>query len=201
MAGKSGTAASLSSGTHDASGIRSKPPGERLRAFSRPGHRRRADRGAAGAAFAVGQPEASDEPVARAGGGGDQRRFETGQMELGPPEHGVPAAGRVVAPGQIDEALATLAVDVGAAEVEAALVDGQDVDVELEGRLGGVARREVDRIVAALHTDVDVLVLAEDPPGQVRAFDADAQGLLPGRGGHVHPGTVSRVRTSSSMSA
>jgi len=95
-----------------------------------------------------------------------------GEHDLRPAEHGR-ALAAPLAPAQVDEALAALAVHERPSEV--ALAVGTDLRRDLDGpdRLLRVAGHLLDDLPLALHADVHVGVLAADPPRQVDTLDAE----------------------------
>lgn len=83
-------------------------------------------------------------------------RFDTSKHQLGPPEHLEGVVSADVAPGEIDESVASLALDGRSAEVEKAADPGDD-DVDLPQRIGYVGSEQLRWIALQLNSDMDVV--------------------------------------------
>ena len=77
------------------------------------------------------------------------------EHQLGPPEHLEAAIRADVTPREVDEAVASLAVHCGSAEVDIDIAD--DLDVDFPVRLGLVSSDEMRSVATHLHTNMHVL--------------------------------------------
>src|SRR5207302_6510690 len=140
--------------------------------FGRPGDVGRPHGGAAGVPLGVGQPEAGDQPVARSMGPIEHVGADGLESQLGSSEEPEGAVAGNLAPRQADVAVAPLAPDQRASEVDGTVTDAvADGDLELPSGLGSVAGDQLPhtpgpggldhrRLLAGPVTqpDVDVLV-------------------------------------------
>jgi len=108
----------------------------------------------------------------------DERRIDVGEHQLGSSEHGECAVVAPVDPCEIQESLATPAMNRWAAEVVCA-VDRSDADVDTPLGLGCVGSDEIVRLLANLHAHVHVVDryagVAEMSTGKTMAVDDDLQ--------------------------
>src|SRR5215207_11444270 len=104
----------------------------------RPFDRRWIDASAARAASTVGEVDPGGEALALEGGV-DQPGVDAIEHELGAPEHLERPVGTDVSPRQVHEAVASLALYRGPAEVER-IVAPDDLDVDVPGCVGPIAR-------------------------------------------------------------
>jgi len=106
------------------------------------------------------------------------------EHQLGPAERRETASSDTLAPGQVEEAVAELALHPRPAKVQAAVASRHDVHIEIPTRFGRVAPHEADDLALVLHSDVDVVVDrfrdAGEPDaaraGQIVAADSERDG-------------------------
>lgn len=92
------------------------------------------------------------------------------EHQLGPSKHAERAGVIDVAPCEVDESVASLAVDGGAAKVEVAVGVESGVDLEFPTGSGSVTAHEMFGFGPDLHSDVDVVErcavgITKSPPG------------------------------------
>ena len=125
-------------------------------------------------------------------GRGDKLPIDSIQHQLGAAEHLEVLVFIHVAPSQVDEAIASLAVNRRASEVHRRVTSCDDSDIELPARARCVAWDEIVWFLPDLHADADVVELMagrinERPSREIEAVDHNSHTVslapLDGRSG------------------
>lgn len=123
-----------------------------------------------------------------------ERALDPIEHELGPPEHLELVVWKDVAPREVDESIADLALHCGSTEVEEPILPN-DIDVGLPDRLGHVRSDQLRSVAPDLDADVDVV-----HGGTVRTTEHEARQV--DAGDHTpHPTMMPAARRLCSVPA
>jgi len=138
--------------------------------------------GAARSAACIGEPDRADQWALLLFSRGDEFGIDSIQHQLGPTEHLEGPVVVDVAPRQIKEPIATLAVNCRTPEVQRGVRSGHDADVEVPSGSSGITGDEVVWFLPDLDADVNTFEgiavgIAERPARKIEPFDDNSHGL------------------------